>query len=99
MFLYPLDFAEENESSLIVPADTVLNGNSVTLDTSLPFRRRFNLTVLAHGCEEHPVTDTIEISMTNNIVLVLIAILLRFVQVHMTFSAFPLLHLGLTLSE
>ena len=60
--LTPLDFVEENGSSLLVPADTTRNENSVKIETSLPFRRRFNCIVLAHGCDQHPVTETTEIS-------------------------------------
>ena len=60
--LTPLDFVEENGSSLLVPTDTTRNGNSVEIETSLPFRRRFNCIVLAHGCDQHPVTETTEIS-------------------------------------
>ena len=60
--LIPLDFVEENGSSLLVLTDTTRNGNSVKIETSLPFRRRFNCIVLAHGCDQHPVTETTEIS-------------------------------------
>ena len=69
MLLSPIDGVElgVNESSLLIP---VTNEDTVTLSTSLPFRRRFNYTVLAHGCEKHPVTDALEIS--NNTVIIII---------------------------
>ena len=66
--LTPLDFVEENGSSLLVPTDTTRNGNSVKIETSLPFRRRFNCIVLAHGCDQHPVTETTEISKLSTLI-------------------------------
>ena len=59
--LNPLDDLEE-ESLLMSTYYVVRNGISIMLTASLPYRRIWNYTVLAQGCEEHPLLETNELS-------------------------------------
>ena len=58
--LNPLDGFEEE--SLLISTIAVKNGSSVVLTVSLPYRKLWTYTVLAHGCEEHPLLETNELS-------------------------------------
>ena len=51
--LEPLDWFEENET-IVMPL--VVKGINI-YELTLPFRRLWNYTLLAHGCEEHPLTE------------------------------------------
>ena len=53
-----LDGGDENKT-LVMPM--VVRGINV-YEVMLPFRRLWNFTLLAYGCEEHPVTETTELS-------------------------------------
>ena len=47
-----------------MPTVIMKSGRSIVLELaqSLPYRRLWNYTILAYGCEEHPITDTTELS-------------------------------------
>ena len=46
----------------MVPAAASESEGSVVLEVvSLPFRRLWNYTVFAQSCEEHPLTETMEL--------------------------------------
>ena len=56
--LDPLDSHEENETSVM---PMVVKGINI-YEVTLPYRRLWNYTLLAHGCEEHAITETTELS-------------------------------------
>ena len=56
--LDPLDSHEENETSVM---PMVVKGINI-YEVILPYRRLWNYTLLAHGCEEHAITETTELS-------------------------------------
>ena len=49
------------------------NMTFVVFRVPLPFRRLWNYTVLAHGCDEHPLTNSTLLS-NNNIIIVLVLV-------------------------
>ena len=51
-------------ATLLVPTIAIRNERSILLEVmkKLSFRRLWNYTVLAYGCDEHPVTKTMELS-------------------------------------
>ena len=51
--LDPLDRHKENETLVMLMVAKGINVYELTL----PFRRVWNYTLLAHGCEEHPITE------------------------------------------
>ena len=59
--LDPIDDHEDNDS-LVMNTTAVKNGTSLMLKVSLPYRRLWNCTVLAHECEEHVVVNATELS-------------------------------------
>ena len=50
-----------------MPTTILKNGNSVMFEAFHPFRRRLNYTVLAYGCDEHPVMEATELSNAFNV--------------------------------
>ena len=59
-----LDGSEEYDN-ILVPADTyIVSEDSITLDiVSLPFRRLWNVEILAQNCRNHILAENIEIGI------------------------------------
>ena len=64
MILNSLDDGDTTHRGILAPAVILRDGGLVTLEIHLflPFRRLWNYTVLAYGCEEHPITETTQLS-------------------------------------
>ena len=61
LLLDPID-DHENSDSFLMPTTAVKGETSLLLKVSLPYRRLWNCTVLAHACEEHVVVNATELS-------------------------------------
>ena len=53
-------------------------GGLITLEAHLflPFRRLWNYTVLAYGCEGHPIMETAQLSTTKHTEIIILVITL-----------------------
>ena len=59
-----LDDCDTTHKEVLAPVAVLRDGGSVTLETHLflSFRRLWNYTILAYGCEEHPIIETTQLS-------------------------------------
>ena len=60
--LNSIDGSEEYNNILVSVDTHIMSEYSIALDiVSLPFRRLWNVDVFAHNCENHALTENIEI--------------------------------------
>ena len=61
--LTSFDGERKDDGTKFVPSVEIENESSLLFQVSLPSRRLWNYTVLAHGCDKHPVMDTTFLSI------------------------------------
>lgn len=57
ILLDSLDGVDDDDGIKVTPNVTRSQNSNLVFQISLPYRRLWNYTVLAHGCEQHPVTS------------------------------------------
>ena len=62
LLLDSLDGINDGDGVNVVPDVVIRNQSSVIFEVTLPYRRLWRYTVLAHGCDQHPVTTTTNLS-------------------------------------